>query len=164
MRDIIDLRSAIDLGVVAATKKPRENHWDNLNHYANAINLDPSLQSYHLTIRDMCLAAFTDRVRTGSYSMGHQIKVQGVTQALADIGKTVEMDFLPNPIYCAPPKYHLQIERCVEGMRRKDPLAFPQLALPGIVPEEMARSDYADHFPKERAICDFSVITFYHLL
>ena len=80
--------------------------------------------------------------------MGHQIKVQGVTQALEAIVKTAEMSGLPNLIYCAPQKYHLQIERCVEEMRRKDPLAVPQRAVPVIVTEEMARAAYVDDFPK----------------
>ena len=67
--------------------------------------------------------------------MGHQIKVQGVTQALEAIVKTAEMSGLPNLIYCAPQKYHLQIKRFVEGMRREDPSEVPQLVVPVIVPE-----------------------------
>ena len=112
----------------------------------------------------MCLTSISARVSIGSYHTGHQIKVQGVTQALAAIRKTVEMAGLPNPIYCAPQKYHLQIEIYVEGMRRKDPPVVPQLSVPVIVPEEMTRASYADDCPKEHAIVDLGVISFYYLL
>ena len=80
--------------------------------------------------------------------MGHQIKVQGVTLSLMAIVKTVKMSGLPNPIYCTPKKYHLQIERCVEGIWREDPPLVPQLSVPVIVTEEMARAAYVDDCPK----------------
>ena len=96
--------------------------------------------------------------------MGHRIKVQGVTQALVAIKKTVKMAGLPNPIYCAPPKYHLQIEKFVEGMQHADQPEVPQLVVSVILPEEMSITDYSDDCPKECAICDLGVIAFYYLL
>ena len=112
----------------------------------------------------MCLTAFAARVKKGSYDMVHQIKLQGVTQSLAAIGKTIKMSGLPNSIYFSPQKYHLQIERCVEGMRRKDTPEVPQLAVPSIVPEEMPRAAYADDCPKERSISDLGVVKLYYVL
>jgi hypothetical protein len=94
--------------------------------------VDPLLQATDPLIRDIVLTAFAARVRTGYYGNGNQIKVQGVTEALAAISKTIEMAGQKKTVYRSPKTHNLQIERCIEGWRRQDPPAVPQLALPVI--------------------------------
>ena len=49
-------------------------------------------------------------------------------------------------------------------MRREDPPAIPQLAVPVTVPNEMARAGYASTSPLLQAIGDLALIAFYYLL
>ena len=148
-----------------ATSRTREKYWNHWCRYANAIEIDPLLRTTDPLIRDVVLTAFAARVRQGSYGHGYQIKVQTVTTALAAISKTIELAGYTSPVYRAFNKYNLQIERAVEGWRREDPPAVPQLAVPVTVPLQMAEAAYSPsgtHFIQ--AIADLAVIAFYFLL
>ena len=94
------------------------------------IEIDPILQTTDPLIRDLAITAYAARVRRGYYGHGHQMKVQGVTDALSAISKTLELGGYTSPLYRAPNTYTLLIQRCVEGFRREDPPAMPRLALP----------------------------------
>ena len=71
---------------------------------------------------------------------------------------------MTSPLYRAPKCYTLPIERCIEGMRREDPPAIPQLAVQVTVPNEMARTGYASTSSLLQAIGDLAIIAFYYLL
>ena len=167
-RDVIAAGEAIDLGVVAATTQTREKYWQKWCLYAKSVKVDPLLQSTHPLIRDLVLTAFAARVRTGFYGKGRQIRVQGVTDALSAVSKTIELAGLKSPIYRAYNKYNLPIERCIEGWRRQDPPSVPQLALPVSVVNQLADTAYCkdktDLCPKEQAIADLAQCAFYFLL
>ena len=163
-RDVIAAGHAIDSGVVAQTTRTREKYWRHWCRYAAAIEINPLLQETDPLIRDVVLTAFAARVRTGHYGRGRQITVQGVTDALAAISKTIELAGLKSPVYRYFNKYNLQIERCVEGMRREDPPAVPQLALPVAVPTHMAVAAQNSDSHEEQAIGDLSLVGFYYLL
>ena len=57
--------------------------------------------------------AFAARVRAGMYGHGVTIKVQGVTEALSAISKTIQLAGKPSPIYREEGKYQLSIQRMV---------------------------------------------------
>ena len=133
-------------------------------HYANAVEVDPLLQHTNPLIRDMVLTAFAARVRRGYYGRGDQIKVQSVTDSMAAISKTIELAGYRSPVYRADNKYNLQIERAVEGWRREDPPAIPQLAVPVTVPIQMAEAAYLIGSSFARAIADLALIGFFYLL
>ena len=75
-------------------------------------------------------AAFAERVRRGHYGNGTRVRAGTVQVALRAIGKTFEMDGLPNPTYRSEGKYWLQLERLIKAYRRQDPPAQHKLAVP----------------------------------
>jgi len=163
-RDVILAGEAIDTGVVASTSWTREKYWKAWCSYANSVNVDPLLATTEPIIRDMVLTAFAARVRQGYYGRGDKNKVQSVTDAMAAISKTIELAGYKSPVYRADNKYNLQIERAVEGWRREDPLAIPQLAVPVTVPLQMAEAAYRNGSAFLKAIADLELIGFFYLL
>jgi hypothetical protein len=112
----------------------------------------------------MVLTAFAARVRQGYYGNGNTIKVQSVTDAMAAISKTIELAGYRSPVYRADNKYNLSIERAVEGWRRDDPLAIPQLAVPVTVPLQMAEEAYLTGTALHQTIADLALLGFFYLL
>jgi hypothetical protein len=92
-RDVISAGGrAIDFGVVAQTTRTREKTGTN-----GVITQQEESKSTHYSKLQILSSetsssqpVFAARVRTGYYSNGHQIKVQGVTEALAAISKTIK--------------------------------------------------------------------------
>jgi hypothetical protein len=163
-RDIILAGDAIDAGVVASTTWTREKYWKAWCSYANSVNINPLLTDTIPIIRDMVLTAFAARVRQGYYGNGNTIKVQSVTDAMAAISKTIELAGYRSPVYRADNKYNLSIERAVEGWRRDDPLAIPQLAVPVTVPLQMAEEAYLTGTALHQTIADLALLGFFYLL
>ena len=165
-RDVVSAGRSIESGVVAATSRTRQKYWNQWCRYAGALQVDPLLQHTHPFVRDVTVTAFAARVRTGHYGLGNQVTVQSVNNAIAAINKTIELAGLPSPLYRSHNKYNLQIERCLEGMRREDPPAIPQLALPITVPNYLHDEAYSEQCdcPWQQAIADLSQIAFYFLL
>ena len=166
-RDVILAGEAIDAGVVASTTCTwtREQYWKAWLRYANSVEVDPLLQDTIPIIRDMVLTAFAARVtRQGYYGKGNQIKVQSVSDAMVAISKTIELAGYRSPVYRADNKYNLQIERAIEGWRREDPPATPQLAVPVTVPIQMAEAAYQFGTAFAKAIADLALIGFFYLL
>jgi len=163
-RDVIAAGKAIDTGVVAANTKARQKYWRHWSHYAASLHVNPLLQDTPALIRDTVLTAFAARVRTGYYGKGRQVKVQSVTDALSAISKTIELAGLTSPVYRAHNVYTLPIQRCIEGMRREDPPAVPQLAIPVEIPTYLAVEAASTDDPKTQAIGDLSLVAFFYLL
>lgn len=162
--DVLAAGHAIELGVVAATTKTRKRYWRHWCRYTAALFVDPLLQNTDPIIRDTVLTGFAARVRTGHYGKGRQIKVQGVADALSAISKTIELAGLPSPVYRHHQVYTLAIQRCIEGMRRQDPPAVPQIAVPITVPNFLCTAGAASTNTKAKAIGDLTLIAFYYLL
>ena len=80
------------------------------------------------------------------------------------ISKTIELAGYRSPVYRADNKYNLRIKRAVEGWRREDPLAIPQLAVPVTVPLQMAEAAYQFGTAFAKAIADLTLIGFFYLL
>ena len=157
---------AIASGVVAKTTQTREKYWNHWSSYASVCGIDPFLPDDIPALeRNIIVTAFAARVRTGSYGRGAQIRVQGVTDALASISKTIELAGQQSPIYRADQKYTLPIERMVEGLRREDPPSVPQLAVPVTVAHHaMAEGMFFDESEKLKAAGCLASIAFYFLL
>ena len=114
--------------------------------------------------RDLVVTAFAARVRTGAFGRGKQVSAGEVRSAIAAISKTIELVGERSPLYQADNKYVLQLERCVEGMKRDDPPATPQLAVPVTVIKGLHRRAQAQNEPHLRAIADLASIAFFYLL
>jgi hypothetical protein len=110
------------------------------------------------------LAAFAQRVRSGCYGEGFRVGAATVQVALCAIGKTFELDGLPNPTYHCEGKYWLPIERLIESYRREDPPAKHKLAVPVGLVEYLTELGHGSSSAKVQAICDMSTVAFYFLL
>ena len=110
------------------------------------------------------LTAFAEGVRQGHYSNSPRVRAGTVQVALRAIGKTFEMDGLPNPTYRSEGKYWLQIERLIEAYRRQDGPAHHKLAIPVSLVTYLHRPRHGLRLRQSQAICDMSSIAFYYLL
>jgi hypothetical protein len=155
---------AVTNGVVAKTAKDRSKYWKHWSQYASLCRVDPFLNNVPAIERDIVLTAFAARVRTGAYGRGAKIKVSGVTDALASISKTIQLAGQPSPLYRAENVYHLPLQRLVEGFRREDPPAVPQLAVPITVPNMCFRAGMLSRAQSSKAAGQLALIAFYYLL
>ena len=126
--------------------------------------MDPFLRQGSELEQSIIITGFASRVRTGFYGRGNQVKVQSVSEALAAISKTIELAGEQSPLYKSHNIYKLPIERLIEGYRREDPPAIPQLALPVIVPNNCYEQAYQTTDKCIRATADLILIAFYYLL
>ena len=155
---------AVTHGVVAKTARDRQKYWKHWEEYTSWCKIDPFLTNVPELERNVVLTAFAARVRTASYGRGAPIKVSGVTDALAAISKTIQLAGKPSPLYRAENTYHLPIQRLVEGFRREDPPATPQLAVPITVPNRCYKAAMASQAEGARATGQLILIAFYFLL
>jgi hypothetical protein len=162
--DIMSAWRTIANGVVAANSKKREKYWRHWEQYCKAFNKHPHLTDCSPTQQILILTAFAARVRTGYYGKGETVKVQSVQDALAAISKTIELGGQPSPVYKAEKTYKVPVARLVEGMRRQDPQAIAQIAVPISIPNEVLRLAQTSTCPKERAVGDLTIIAFFYLL
>jgi hypothetical protein len=125
---------------------------------------DPFLSNASTIEQGIIITAFAARVRSGFYGHGNEIKVSLVSDALAAISKTIELVGKQSPVYRYEETYTLPVQRCIEGMRRVDSPAIPQLAVPVAVPIEMAREAYATSSTRAQATGDLGLIAFFYLL
>ena len=158
--------TAASSGVTPRTTTERQKYWRHWASFARAAGTDPFLNpdTVHPLERDIITAAFAARVRSGRFGRGHQIRVGGVTDALAAISKTIELAGKPSPIYRADQKYQLLLERQIEGYRRADPPAVPQLAVPVTVPHHCFTEGLASKDVVESTIGSLTMVAFYYLL
>jgi hypothetical protein len=110
------------------------------------------------------LTVFAERVRRGNYGNGTRVRAPTVQVALRAIGKTFEMDGLPNPTYRSKGKYWLQIERLIEAYRQQDPPVQHKLAVPVSLVNYLHELGRTSTSEKVQAICDMASIAFYFLL
>lgn len=164
LRDCLSAGEAAAHGVTVKTNATRQKYWRCWEQYAGMAGVDPFLQHVDPMERDIITGAFAARVRTGQYGNGSQIKVAGVSDALAAISKTIELAGQPSPLYRAENKYNLHLERIIEGFRRTDPPAIPQLAVPVTVPHESYVTHINDTDPILRRLSCLMLVAFYFLL
>ena len=69
-----------------------------------------------------------------------------------------------SPIYRAEKVYNLSIQRLVEGMRRDDPPAIPQLAVPISVANAVYQAGRMNVLPQVQTVGSLTLIAFYFLL
>ena len=98
------------------THKERRHYW---NHWEQFIapfsGVDPMLSTASTLNCIELLTTFAEHVRTGACGQGIRVRAGTVQVAICAIGKTFEMDGLPNPLYCTDGCYWLPLERQIEG-------------------------------------------------
>jgi hypothetical protein len=146
--------TAIDNGVVAANTKSRQKYWAHWTGYCRAFDQDAYLRSCSKLQNIIIITAFAARVRTGYYGLGHQVTVQTVADALSAVSATIMLAGEQSPVY----------QRLIEGYRRQDPPAVPQLAVPVTVPNMCLAMGYKTTDTKKQAIGDLAIMAFYYLL
>ena len=150
-------------GTAQQTSRTRERYWRDWTAY-NSQSPDPYLSNLTKCEKAVLLTAFGARVRTGAFGREDQVKVSSVTDALAAISKTCQLVGQQSPVYESEGAYILPIKRLVEGFRRSDPPAIPQMAVPVAVAEMAATLGYLTHNPRAQAVGDLALIAFYYLL
>jgi hypothetical protein len=151
-------------GTTVQTTRTRERYWKDWTTYSSQCSTDPYLSNLSKCEKAIILTAFAARVRTGAFGRGNQVKVSTVTDALAAISKTCQLVGQQSPVYETEGEYILPIQRLVEGFKRSDPPAIPQMAVPVSVPEMAARLGYITNNPRAQAVGDLTLIAFYYLL
>ena len=162
--DCVSSWRAINNGVVVKTARDRHKYWGHWVRYASLCKVDPFLDNIPSGEKDIILAAFAARVRTGTYGRATQIKVSGVQDALASITKTIQLAGKPSPLYRSDGIYTLVLERMIEGYRREDPKAVPQLAVPITLPNMCYKAAMISPSPAIKASGQLCLIAFYYLL
>ena len=162
--DIVRAWRYIANGVTPATTSTREKYWRHWCTYCNEFKRHPFLRDATPIEQSVIITAFAGRVRTGFYGRGHEISVSSVAEALAAVSKTIELAGEQSPVYVTPDEYILPVKRCVEGMRRMDAPAVPQLAVPVSVPHECLSIATSSTKPGTLATADLIVIAFHYLL
>jgi hypothetical protein len=126
--------------------------------------MDAMLTTVSNPIRIDLFLGFAHRVRRGDYGDGHQVRAGTVQVALRAVGKTFELEGLPNPTYRSEGKYWLMLQRQIEAYRRQDPPAQHKLAIPVSVVNHLVAVGTKATSDKIKASCDMSTIAFYYLL
>ena len=162
--DLLLAWRAIADGTTAQTTKTREKYWKHWTEYCHKCKVAPYLTGLSKAEQATILIAFAAQVRTGAYSLGNQVRVQSVSDALAAITKTYELVGQQSPVYQTQGEYILPIKRLLEGFSRADPPATPQLAVPAAVPARALKLGYLTSNPRSRAVGDLVNIGFFFLL
>jgi hypothetical protein len=126
--------------------------------------VDTLLTNVPNPLRIELLLGFSHRIRHGHFGDGTKVRAGSVQVALRAIGKTCELDGLPNPTYRSEGRYWLKLERLIESYRRQDPPPQHKLAVPVSVVNHLVAVGNKSTSDKLQASCDMSAIAFYFLL
>ena len=108
----------IDAGVMVVNHRERQRYWKHWTAFVKSFTgVDALLTGVPVPKRIELLTAFTEWVREGHCGNGNRVHAGTIQVALCAIGKTFEMDGLPNPTYHCEGKYWLQIECIIEAYR-----------------------------------------------
>ena len=149
---------------MSKTARDRHKYWGHWCRYVSLFQCDPFLTFEKPLDAIDIVCAFAARVRTGAFGRGRQVKVQACTDAIAAINQTIQLVGQQTPLYKAEQKYQLTIERMVEGFRREDPPATPQLAVPITVPNACYEAGLKSSKQELRTAGCLSLVAFYFLL
>ena len=162
--DVMSAWDAIANGVTAQTTTDRQKYWKHWCDYCRHIRVRPDLKQVSILQTIIATTAFGARVRSGHYGNGKTVTVQTVSKALAAISKTMELAGATSPLYKTPNVFHLPIQRLLEGLRRVDPPAVPQLAIPATVPHTCFHKHKNSSNSTHRRTADLCIVAFYYLL
>ena len=163
-RDITSAWQAINHGVVETNNDKRNKYWQHWTKYVRLFKKDPFLTQCSNAEQIILITAFATSVRKGDYGRKHQVKVQSVKDTLAAISKTIELAGERSPVYKTDKNYKTPVARLIEGFKREDPPAVPQIAIPVAVVEQCLKRAYKSTTPFQQAQGDLSVIAFFFLL
>ena len=163
-RDVLSAWQTIATGTVDNTAKRRQKYWKDWCNYTKLWGYSPFLTHNNSLECSIVITAFAARVRTGYFGNGKAIKVGSVTEAIGAISTSCQLAGQPSPVHKTHETYVLPVARLVEGMRRADPPAVPQLAIPVAVPKHMLATGQTLNNPLDLAIGDLAIIAFFFLL
>ena len=108
---MLSARRAIANGVVDKTARTRQKYWQHWTQYASLCGTIPFINKAEIPQleRELIICAYAARVRRGAYGRGSKIKVQGVTDALSAISKTIQLAGEPSPIFKEKDTYKVNI-------------------------------------------------------
>ena len=151
---------------MTATTYERESFWAKWCGYVQKFeDVDPYLATECFDDIIRSVTGFAGQVRTGHYGRGNTVSCARVATAVRAIGQTCEMERGYNPLYRAPERYLRPIELMFAGFRRDDTIPVPEIAVPVSVPQQCAMAGLsAAATPKDEAIGDLALISFYYLL
>jgi hypothetical protein len=154
----------VDAGVVAVTHDERVHYWTFWEEYIAPFHgLDAMLTNVSNPIRINLLLGFAHWVQRGNYGEGHQVRAGTIQVALRAVGKTFELEGLPNPTYRSEGKYWLMIQCQIKAYHHQDPPAQHKLAIPVSVVNHLIEVGESSRSDKVQASCDMATIAFYFL-
>ena len=151
-------------GVTHQTATTRQKYWMHWCTYCAECKTNPFLQDETPINQSIILTGYAARVRTGAYGYQNEVTVQTVSTALAAVTASIELGGQRSPALQSEGTYIAPIKQQLEGFRRDDPPAIPQLA----VPSSLIRHIYETYATSSNAIvaatADLIIIAFYYLL
>ena len=121
--------------------------------HSRGINLYLQCVSFGAIIE--IFSGFAGQVREAHLARGHRGSCSRVQRAVRAISQTCELDKGYNSLYRPPGKYLKPLELMFSGFINEDKLSVPQIAVPVVVPQQMAMVGMVkEATPKEQAVGD----------
>ena len=139
-------------------------YWAHWCDYTGRCHTTPNLEGESDLNKAIILTGYAAWVRSGALGNGHEVKVQSVNNALAAVATTLELGGEQSPTYKAPGEFLTPIKRCLEGFRRDDDPAIPQLAVPISLCNHIQKNSKLTTYDTVTATADLITIAFYYLL
>ena len=155
---------AIANGVTHQTSKTQQKYWQHWCSYTKTCNSTPDLSNESPLHQAILLTGFAARVRTGALGNGVEVKVQSVGEAIAAVSASLELAGQQSPAYKAEGEFITPLKRCLEGFRREDAPAVPQLAVPVSLVDAIHKEAFQTTDNMARATSSLITIAFYYLL
>ena len=133
--DILRAWRYIDNGVTDQTSKVRYKYWRHWEEYCRHFNRNPRRTNKSKLEEGIILADFAVWFKISHYDRKLQVTVQTVSNAISAVSKTIKQAGQQRPVYRAPNKYILPVERFLEGMWCIPAPSIPKLAVSVAVPK-----------------------------
>ena len=143
----------------------RATNWKNWTSWCERFKFNTFLDGTPKEQHAHVLMAFAARVHAGAFGHGRQIGCQSVATALSHIAQTSVLANRGDPrsdLYS--PDLGLAFIRLYHSYKNKDLAPKPQLALLISVIEDVMKNEGASQSPKDQALADLVVLTFFCLL
>ena len=160
-RDFLLVWRSIANGVTHQTSQTRKKCWGRWCSCTAACKSNPFLHGESTLIQTILLTGFAARVRTGAHGYKHEVTVQTVSQALAAITASIELGGERSPCLQSEGECIAPLRQEMEGFRREDPPAIPQLAVPVTLIHHIQKSDGTSKNPIIQATADLICIAFF---
>jgi hypothetical protein len=130
------------------------------------VGVDPYLQDTSFSKPVRLLSRFAERVCTGYYGNGNQVKNSTVSSAITAIGQTIALACDSNPTKVIGFERLLpRLQIMLDGYRKVDPPTCKKLPVQSDVPKLLVETAYQPRTTqRQRATADLTMIAFDYLL